>query len=220
MVPQMSNMSFFQRLSLFLYLAVFFQSFQAFAKPISDRSFSPYPGRPYSGLSADALRLPNQERDLTPNIVKRGPVTHYRGMSPWRMVLTASSMFSSSIQNIGVQTASSSMAKFFAGIYTEVSQNIDLKTAESAFTEFGSGRLLLALRVRDAIGAPVTIPWTLVQALAKDFEMRARNGNPTAFRAVITGPFAKNAMGGMPWIEVVLTVAGNKILDEIPWSIY
>lgn len=136
------------------------------------------------------------------------------------MVLTASSMFSSSIQNIGVQTASSSMAKFFAGIYTEVSQNIDLKTAESAFTEFGSGRLLLALRVRDAIGAPVTIPWTLVQALAKDFEMRARNGNPTAFRAVITGPFAKNAMGGMPWIEVVLTVAGNKILDEIPWSIY
>ena len=49
-------------------------------------------------------------------------------------------------------------------------------------------------------------------------------GNPTSFRAVVQGPLGGggggSSLGLEPWIEVVMVVAGEKVMDGFPWSIY
>ena len=66
----------------------------------------------------------------------------------------------------------------------------------------------------------MTVPWELIKHLAEYFEMRARYGNALGFRAVVTGPLGVNVLGGSPWIEVVLVVAGQEVRDGVPWSVY
>ena len=73
------------------------------------------------------------------------------------------------------------------------------------------------------MGTEATVPWSLVSRLAEEFRRRAELGNPTSFRAVVQGPLPGGGVssGGLvPWIEVVMVVAGEKVMDGFPWSIY
>lgn len=74
--------------------------------------------------------------------------------------------------------------------------------------------------MRDGLGA-TTLPWGLVLQLAQVFEARAQRGPPMGFRVVVQGPgLGVNVLGRVPWVEVVLVVRGEGVMDGFPWAIY
>jgi len=147
---------------------------------------------------------------------KRAFTTNYPNLpNNYRMLLTASTAFLSTYS-----TPSSTLATFLSTIVTDAHAALSHQTPESAVLEFGLGALELAFRVRDGLGA-TTLPWGLVLQLAQVFEARAQRGPPMGFRAVVQGPgLGVNVLGRVPWVEVVLVVRGQGVMDGFPWSVY
>lgn len=159
--------------------------------------------------SATALSLP---------LSKRAPKRQYRNLGVWRMILTATTSFYATKK--GIQPSAAAITSFLSTVVADVTRNIAERVAETDEVEIGVGVISLAFRVKDGVGSTATVPWDLVLRLAKEFEQRAELGNPTGFRAGVYGPLAANFFGESPWIEVVLAVAGEVLMEGIPWSIH
>lgn len=168
-------------------------------------------------LTHSSVHLPNFLFPPPPlNPSKRAFTTHYPNLpNNYRMILTASTAFLSTYS-----TPSSTLATFLGTIVTDAHAALSHQTPESAVLEFGFGALELAFRVRDGLGA-TTLPWGLVLQPAQVFEARAQRGLPMGFRAVVQGPgLGVNVFGRVPWVEVVLVVKGEGVMDGFPWSVY
>ena len=217
-------------LSYLLYLLLSLSAHISFSYPISANVLQKPPNsRALQPLTDIPIRR-DHPQELTPVFPRatgggRPPITRYRNLGAWRMALTATSVFYSAAKDLASTTlqnsATARIVNFLASTAEQASEAIASGTAESESVEFGVGALELAFRVRDGEGSGTgTIPWELVRQLAQYFEMRARYGNALGFRAVVTGPLGVNVLGGSPWIEVVLVVAGQEVLDGVPWSVY
>ena len=212
---------FFCLLCLFLSLS----SRTVFSNPIGAKpAQNPYIPRALQPPTDTSVRR-DHPHELT-RVSRRAAgsgTTHYRTLGGWRMALTAATSFYNAAKDLAEQSPTTNLVNFLASAAEEASDNIASKVAESANLQFGLGSLQLAFRIRDGEGGgpgPVTVPWELIKHLAEYFEMRARYGNALGFRAVVTGPLGVNVLGGSPWIEVVLVVAGQEVMDGVPWSVY
>lgn len=218
----------FIKLSCLFFLFLSLSSHTVLSNPIGRKPVpNPHIPRALQTLTDNSVRR-DHPHELT-RVSRRAagrvqsPTTHYRKLGAWRMVLTAASSFYSAAKDLAEQAPTTSLVNFLASAAEEAGEAIASKSAESTNVQFGVGALELAFRIRDSEGGgpgPVTVPWELVKELAEYFEMRARYGNALGFRAVITGPLGVNVLGGTPWIEVVLVVAGQEVMNGVPWSVY
>lgn len=230
-MKHLSIMPLQSKLYLFLTLLLLSSSHPALANPISNPSLRTFHDAQSPQSHADVPLTRSRPDDVSmtfpqsAELRKRVTVSHYRNLGPFRMVLTASTAFYSAGKDAAHLISSTppptdKIVPFLSDVAAQARKALTSKEAESAIVEFGAGALELAFRVRDGVGAPTVVPWDLVMTLAEYFEMRARYGNPMGFRAVVTGPLGMNVLGGSPWIEVVLVVAGQGVMDGFPWSVY
>ena len=170
--------------------------------------------------TSEPIPIPHYDAppDLTALQPRGLPVTRYNNLGAWTMVLTSTL---GAFLNVNQPTTSiPKLVDFFAKVAAQAATLSTTNAIERTALDFGEGAIQFAMVVQDGVGSPSTIPWALVADLATELMLRANRGNPTAFKARVMGPMKPNVLGGQPWIEIVLVVAGEKLMDGINWGIF
>ena len=214
------RLRFLQQLFFLLNVTTLLHSIASFAGPIDPQSLSPRTDSrspKFEKPVPPALQARNINLALMPSLAPRGQIAHYRQIGAFNMFLTAyKGLWSATDQ---IVTPGQNLLKLLGYVANEATTNIASNAPGTNYAEWGYGSLSLAIRLRDGLGGEAAIPWTLISQLTDVFQDWVERGNPSAFRAVVNGPLPKNWQGVTPWIEVVLVVAGEKVMDGFPWSI-
>ncbi|KAL6715202.1 hypothetical protein ACLMJK_007466 [Lecanora helva] len=152
---------------------------------------------------------------------KRAITSHYNGLGPYKMSLTASSLLLTPALPAPLSPSIKTLTNLFTSVATQAAAHAASNApAITTVAEFGQGSVTLAFLLRGKGNGKASISWQLVELLAQQFLRRAQMGNPSAFRGVVSGPFGGDGMGGVPWVEVVLTVGGKAVVEGVEWGIF